>query len=310
MSHEIDRRTLVYVGVILGVVFASLFGLSMIYKLKVGEVAVIVDPLRHKVSSPVIGPRWGVKLPWQHLIRDFYTIDYIEMSNKPRADYPAISALTNDGVNILIEMTFTYEVNPQKFRQLVLNYPRIDYEEQRLVPVLRQTVRDVISKYTIDQIITERDVIAKEIEETYRMRIQNDTTLGAIILHEINLRDIKLPSTVEEAIQEKIASYQKKIAAQYDAERMVTLAEGERTAKIIKAQGEANATIIMATAQKNSLEMIFNVTSNPDVAKLWMLRSLPSNTPVIVIIGNGNQPFLLDLSDMIRANWSYSNTTG
>ena len=313
--HEEFVKGTIILSAILILIFVGLFFTTMLYKLKVGEVAVVVDPIRHSISDPVVGPRWGVKMPWQHLIKDFYTIDYIEMSGKPSADYPGITALTKDGVEIWIEMTFTYEVNPNYFKELATNYPRIDYEEQRLVPVLRQTVRDVISKYTIDEIITQRDKIAKEIEDVYRERIANDTTLKAIILHEVNLRDIQLPDTVEQAIEEKIASYQRKIAAQYDAERMITLAEGEKNAKILKAEGEANATLILADAQRNALMMILNVTNDPDVAKIWMLRSLPQGTPVIVIVGNGQAPFLLDISDLLQqvpqetSNYNETNTT-
>jgi len=298
-----------FVVIIALVIFVIIFPFTMLYKLKVGEVAVIVNPITGSISDPVIGPKWGIKAPWEHLIKDFYTVDYIEMSSKSTADYPAITALTKDGVEITVEMTFTYEVDPHQFKSLAKNYPRVDYEEQRLVPILRQTARDVISKYTVDEIITQRDKVAKEIEEVYRSRIENDTTLKAIILHEVNLRDIQLPPIVEEAIQDKIASYQRKIAAQYDAERMITLAQGERTAKILKAEGEANATLILANAQKEALQLILAITNDTDVAKIWMLRSLPEGTPVIVIIGNGAQtPFLLDISDYLQSTPTATTT--
>jgi len=298
-----NLRAVSFAVVVVLAVFTIVFSYAMLYRLRVGEVAVIVNPITGSISEPVTGPKWGVKAPWEHLIKDFYTVDYIEMSSKQTADYPPITALTRDGVEVAVEMTFTYEVDPHKFKSLVENYPRIDYEEQRLVPILRQTARDVISKYTVDEIITQRDKIAKEIEEVYRNRIRNDPTLAAIILHEVNLRDIRLPRIVEEAIQDKTAAYQRKIAAQYDAERMITLAQGEKTAKILKAEGEANATLILANAQKEALQLILAITNDTDVAKIWMLRSLPKGTPVIVIIGNGAPtPFLLDITD-------YAHTT-
>ncbi|RLG84489.1 MAG: prohibitin family protein [Thermoprotei archaeon] len=252
-----------------------------------GEVAVIYDPITRSVSEqPIIGPAFFFKLPWQGVIRDFYTIDYIELSTAPNADYPAIKALTNDGVEISVEMTFTYSINPNLFPDLAKHYPRIDYEEQRLKPLLEQIVKDVISKYSVEEVITERDRIAREIEDVFRNAVKEDPTLKAIQLHQVNLKSIILPETIELAIQEKVAAYQRKIAAQYEAERIVTLARANATSIVINAEAHKNATILKAEGTREALILVLNATGDPYVARLWMLQNIEDANIIIIMTGN------------------------
>ncbi len=278
-------------GVIIGLIILFIIvGIILIptsiYQLGVGEVAVVVDPIFKYVSKPIVGPTFGLKLPWQYIIKDFYTIDYIELSEMKDADYPPITALTKDGVQITVEMTFTYSVDPKLFDELARNYPRIDYEPQRLIPIITQVVRDVIAKYTVEDVITRRDEIAREIEQTYKNIISEDPTLKAIQLHQVNLKGIKLPSTIESAIQEKVAAYQRKIAAQYEAERVITLAQANARSEVIKAQAQKNATILQAEAQRQALQLIINSTGDIQLARLWMMRDLKGNIIIIVTMGN------------------------
>ena len=277
---------LIVILIILLVIISIIVLPLSVYQLGVGEVAVVVDPIMKIVSEPVIGPTVGFKLPWQYLIKDFYTIDYIELSEMKDADYPSITALTKDGVQITVEMTFTYSIKPELFDELARNYPRIDYEPQRLIPIITQVVRDIIAKYTVEDVITRRDEIAREIESTYKSIINEDPTLKAIQLHQVNLKGIKLPSTIESAIQEKVAAYQRKIAAQYEAERVITLAQANAKSEVIKAQAQKNATILQAEAQRQALQLIINSTGDVQLARLWMMRDLKGNIIIIVTMGN------------------------
>ncbi|RLG77892.1 MAG: hypothetical protein DRO12_00920 [Thermoprotei archaeon] len=259
---------------------------TSISQLGPGEVAVVYDPITRSFSSPIVGPALFLKFPWQGVIKDFHTIDIVDMTSAPDADYPPITALTRDGVEVSVEISFTYEVDPSKFRSLAMNYPRVNYEENRLIPVMRQVVRDVIAKYTVEELIAERDLIAKEIEDVYRSRIAEDRTLEAIVLHEVNLRGIRLPETVKRAIEEKVAAYQRKIAAQYERERILTLANATAQQRLLIAEAEARAIEIRAQALRRAVEMLVEVSNDPELARLYVLMQAVQNTnttPIIVI---------------------------
>lgn len=264
-----------------------------ITSLSPGEVAVTYDPLFKSYSGPYIGPTIFLRAPWQGLIKDFYTIDYIDMTTERIADYPPITALTKDGVEITIEESFTYSIDPNLFLDLVKSYPRVDYEEQVLVPIMRQIVRDVTSTYTIEEVISNREELAVKIEETYRRRIEDDPTLKAIRLHDVMLRGIKLPDRIKEAIEAKIAAYQQKIAAEYERERILTLANATAMERIIMAEGEARAIILRAEAVKTALVRIYNATGDIEVLRIYaLLEQLQRVERPILIIGGGAIPLI------------------
>lgn len=291
------RRSTSIWKVMIALIFVFLTSIVLIalciVSLSPGEVAVTYDPLFKSYSGPYIGPTIFLRAPWQGLIKDFYTIDYIDMTTEARADYPPITALTKDGVEVTIEESFTYSVDPNLFLDLVKNYPRVDYEEQVLVPIMRQIVRDVISSYTIEEVISNREELATKIEETYKRRIESDPTLRAIRLHDVMLRGIKLPDRIKQAIEAKIAAYQQKIAAEYERERILTLANATAMEKIIMAEGEAEAILLRAEAIKTALMRIYNATGDIETLRIYvLLEQLQRVERPILIIGGGATPLI------------------
>lgn len=284
---------------ILGVAALALLGLlaivyfTSLFTLGVGEVAVIVDPIFGSVSEPRVGPAISFKLPWQYVIKDFYTIDYIELSTARDADYPPINALTRDGVSIQVEATFTYSLEPSQYSTLVRFYPRLDYESQRLVPILTEVVRNVISRYTVEEVITLRDRVANEIENEFRASLRGDETLSAIRVQQINLKSIVLPAAISKSIEDKIAALQRRLAAEFEAERIRTLAVANATAAIIRAQAQGNATLIIAEAQREALVRLLTISGDAQIARLWMMQYLPSANIVVIMGGNASAVPLL-----------------
>lgn len=290
------RSTVIWkiIVVLIIILLASTFLVAIcITSLSPGEVAVTYDPLFKSYNGPFVGPTIFLRAPWQGLIKDFYTIDYIDMTTERIADYPPITALTKDGVEITIEESFTYSIDPSLFLDLVESYPRVDYEEQVLVPIMRQIVRDVASTYTIEEVISNREELAVKIEDTYRRRIENDPTLKAIKLHDVMLRGIKLPDRIKQAIEAKIAAYQQKIAAEYDRERILTLANATAMERIITAEGEAEAILLRAEAIKTALMRIYNATGDVEVLRIYvLLEQLQRVERPILIIGGGATPLI------------------
>ncbi|KYH36679.1 MAG: primosomal protein [Candidatus Bathyarchaeota archaeon B24] len=284
---------LIVIVVVLAIVVAVSLPMCVCW-LSPGEVAVTYDPVFRSYGGPYVGPTMFLKAPWQGLIKDFYTIDYIDMTSEVGADYPPITALTKDGVEITVDESFTYSIDPERFLDLVKNYPRIDYEEQVLVPIMRQVVRDIVSDYTVEQVISNREEVASKIEVAYRSRIEADPTLSAIKLHAVMLRGIRLPSRIKDAIEAKIAAYQQKIAAEYERERILTLANASAMEKIIMAEGEAEAIKLRAEAIRSALMSIYNATGDPEVLRIYVLMEQLQRMekPVIIIGGGGLTPLI------------------
>jgi len=141
--------------VVLIVVGVAAFALhAMIAEVGAGEVAVVVDPVTHSISKPVIGPAFFIKLPWQYVIKDRYAVEVVELVREEKSAgewvFSAPTVLTKDGVTVTVEVVIRYRIRPERFDELVRMFPSVDYDDKVLVPKARQLIRDIISKVSLD----------------------------------------------------------------------------------------------------------------------------------------------------------------
>jgi len=263
---KIPRRAAagLVIAILLFLVAAVILSLS-VYSLPAGVVAVVVDPVSGQISKPVMGPALGFKAPWAYLIKDTYAIEVIEFVQKERAagewEFTAPEVLTKDGVVVTVEMVVRYRIVPQRFDELVKKFPQVDYDDKVLVPKARQLIRDVISKVSLDYLIENRDLIAKQIEQQYREAVENDPALAGLVeILDVNVLNFILPAQVTDAINRKVAAQQDAIRAQFERQRVEELARANYTRTVLAAMAEANATITRAKAQAAQITLIADAT--------------------------------------------------
>ncbi|MCI4409181.1 MAG: prohibitin family protein [Thermofilum sp.] len=265
ISEVLDRDVIMSLLIIFGIIAIVVAGVVFFfftYTIPFGKVAVIIDPVAKSMSPPIVGATWGFKAPWAYIIQDDIGVQAVDMFSEPPRDYPAVSALTRDGVQIDVDITIRYKIIPDKFDVLVKNYPTLNYEEDFIVANARQVVREVISNYTMTDILEQRTVIARAIEDKLSAVIKRDPVVAQCIdLLGVNVRNIKLPDSIIQAINDKIASQQKAIKAEYDRQATIIQANASAQALIIQAQGQAQAMLELAKAQSESIKLIANATA-------------------------------------------------
>jgi Membrane protease subunits, stomatin/prohibitin homologs len=137
----------------------------------------------------------------------------------------------------------------------------VDYDDKVLVPKARQLIRDIISKVSLDYLIENRDVIAKQIEQQYREAVENDPALAGLVeILDVNVLNFILPAQVTDAINRKVAAQQDAIRAQFERQRVEELARANYTRTVLAALAEANATIARARAQATQIMLVANAT--------------------------------------------------
>lgn len=310
------RATTVFVIAVLAIVAVAVLVSLSVYTLPAGVVAVVVDPVSGTISKPVAGPAIGFKAPWAYIIEDTYAIEVIEFVQREKAagrwTFTAPEVLTKDGVTVTVEMVVRYRIRPERFDELVKKFPQVDYDDKVLVPKARQLIRDVISKVSLDYLIENRDVIAKQIEQQYRESIEKDPAVAGLIdILDVNVLNFILPQQITDAINRKVAAQQDAIRAQFERQRVEELARANYTRAVLAAMAEANATITRARAQamqimlvanatKNAIEMIIkatgaNATEATRIAELYLylagLREVAQtgNVQIVAITGGGGQ---------------------
>ena len=160
-------------------------------------------------------------LPWDKMIL---------YETRVKENQDTISALTQDGLQVIAEISYRYFPD---YERIGLLHKELgpDYLETIIVPHITAITRDVISHYRVDKLYsTSRD--SNQIDMTHRSQKQITDNYPLIIM-DIVVRNIVLPTSVEQAISKKLVMEQEML--EYDFK--LALEEKEALRKEIEARG-------------------------------------------------------------------------
>lgn len=259
-----DRAPVLAAVALVAVAAVAALAAVSIYTVGLGEVAVVVDPILGSISRPVLGPAIGFKAPWAYVVKDYAGVEAVDMFYEPPRDYPAVYALTRDGITAEVDVTIRYRIIPEKFDVLVKYYPKLNYEEDFLVATARQAIREVIANFSMGDLIEKRELVARRAEDELAARIKSDPIIGQTLeLLGVNLRNIRLPESIVQAINEKVAAQQRALKAEYERQATLIQANASAQAALIQAKGQAEALLTLARAQAESISLIADLTGVP-----------------------------------------------
>jgi regulator of protease activity HflC (stomatin/prohibitin superfamily) len=190
----------------------------------------------------------------------------------------AIRILTADGLEVAIDLTVLFKVLPTDAPK-ILNETGIDYNTKIIRPITRTAIRDNAVYYeAVALYSSKRDEfqsrISKTIEKSFKER--------GIILEQMLIRNITLPTSVK-------ASIESKINAEQDAQKMQFVLQKERQEaerKRVEAQGIADYQRIISSGLTDKQLQYETIKANLELAK--------SNNTKVIIMGKGNTPVILD----------------
>lgn len=175
----------------------------------------------------------------------------------------SISVLDARGLPVSIDLTVQYRLNPTNAPQTIASWG-LTWEDKIINPVVRDVVRSVTGQYAAEELPTNRNAIATQIEDGIRSKMLDQPNMPAELLT-VQLREIILPAKIKEQIERVQVARQEAERAKYEVERAnqealkkAALAEGTAQARIIEARGQADAVKIEADA---------NAYANIEIAK-------------------------------------------
>ena len=190
-----------------------------------------------------------------------------------------VKALTVDGLSVVIELSLTFVVNPDRLGDLQTEVGP-DYIRTLIIPVVLSQLSLFVASKPVDEMYSlGRSDIDRSIVDNIARRLSNVTTSGAdhrplIYVIGLNISEIDLPPLVRGSIE-------KKVSAEEDVQRMRYL--------IAREQGESQRRTIEADATKRVQALItpgltepyLRWQSNDNLLKL----STSSNGKVVVLQG-------------------------
>lgn len=253
-----------------GIIFVVLilFGSSMFYTLKPGERGVIFrrfstsEEKLDKVN--VFAPGFHIIAPWN----DLYVYDVKEQTSEETMD-----VLDKNGLSINVDVSVRFNPIYNRIGWLHEKFG-IAYITTLVIPEVRSTVRQVMGRYTAEEIYsTKRGDVEKAIIEESKEILK--TEKNNIEVTALLIRSINLPAQIKQAIENKLKQEQEALAYKFKLEKEVSEAERKR----IAAEGEARA------------NKIINNSLTPQLLKMRgieaTIRLSESPNSKVVIIGSG-----------------------
>ena len=260
--------------IILGVIaLFVLMGLSssIFYTVNATQRAVIFYKFGSGLEKDlVVLPGVHMKAPWN----DVFVYDVQETSQEENMD-----VLDKSGLSIHVDITVRFKPLADRVGYIYEKF-NMNYVDVLVIPEVRSTVRQVMGRYTAEEIYSTKRA---EVEETIKTEAEailheNNVTMVALLI-----RSIQLPEQIRVAIESKLQQQQEALAYQFRLDKERSEAERKR----IAAEGESRANNIINNSLTNNLLKMRGIEATLELSK-------SPNTKVIVIgSGDAGMPLIL-----------------
>jgi regulator of protease activity HflC (stomatin/prohibitin superfamily) len=276
-QFERVRGLLLGVGVVLAVLGLAL---STVVQIEPGEVG--VQTLFGKVQPRILTSGLNVVNPLVSVSKfDTKTQNYTmsaQQDEGQKSGDDAIRVLSADGLEVVIDLTVLYRVEPTKTPQILATIGP-NYQDAIVRPVTRTRIRDNAVYYdAVALYSTRRD----EFQTRIFASIEKDFNQRGLRLEQLLIRNIQLPASVKRSIESKIS-------AEQDAQKMQFVLQKERQEadrKRVEAQGIADYQRIINQEITDKLLQYESIKANKEIAT-------SPNTKVIIMGSRGATPQVL-----------------
>lgn len=205
-----------------------------------------------------------------------YTMSAIHSEGDQEGD-DAIRVLSNDGLEVVIDLTVLYRVVPGDAPK-ILKGIGVNYKDKIVRPVTRTRIRDNAVYYdAVALYSTKRNEfqhrIFKSIEEDFKKR--------GLVLEQLLIRNINLPASVKTTIEGKINAEQEAQKMQFVLQKEKQEAERKR----VEAQGIADYQKIISSGLTDKQLQYEQIKAQKEIAT--------SSNAKIIFMGKGSAPVIL-----------------
>jgi regulator of protease activity HflC (stomatin/prohibitin superfamily) len=266
-----NRRLPLIILAVVGLIILMAVSSSLFFTIQSNERAVIFYPFTIGLDKDnVIDQGIHLKAPWN----DVYTYKVNEQSSDENMDI-----LDKNGLSIHVDITVRYFPLPEKIGFVHQKFTQ-SYVEVLVIPEVRSTVRQVMGRFTAEEIYsTKRAEVESAIkDETSRILSMNFVTATAVLI-----RSIVLPEQIKGAIENKLQQEQEALAYQFRLDKEKSEAERKR----IAAEGESRANNIINNSLSDKLLKMRGIEATLELSKS------PNSKVVIIGSGKDGMPLIL-----------------
>lgn len=269
-----NQQAMIRVGVTVFVLFIIIVTLS-------GQIFLTINP----GTAGILFKRFGGGLDKEHVMTQGFHIiapwnKVFEYDIREQQIQENLDVLSSNGLSINIDISIRFNPVISEIGDLYEKFAQ-DYRTRLVVPEVRSSVRKIIGRYTPEELYSsKREQVQTEIyDETYDILTDNHIELQALLI-----RSVKLPPSIQAAIERKLQQEQESLEYEFRLEK--ERKEAER--KKIEAQGVREFQEIVSQGINDDYLRWKGIEATQELSK--------SENSKIVIIGSGSDglPIILN----------------
>jgi regulator of protease activity HflC (stomatin/prohibitin superfamily) len=164
---------------------------------------------------------------------------------------------TKEGLELALAVTVRFRLDPRRLAYVHANLPQ-PVEKELVPPVVATAFRDLTPRYLVRELFaTKRDEIREEAATTIAQKLAPD----AVIVKEVMLRDIQLPSEYAKGLEGVLLKEQEneKLGVELDVKQKEVReaeleAEAQEARDVKAAEAQAQVTVLQAKAQSDAMQ--------------------------------------------------------
>jgi regulator of protease activity HflC (stomatin/prohibitin superfamily) len=164
---------------------------------------------------------------------------------------------TKEGLELGLAVTVRFRLDPHRLAYIHANLPQ-PIEKQLVPPVVATAFRDLTPRYLVRELFaTRRDDIRREAASAIAQKLAPD----AVIVKEVMLRDIQLPSEYAKGLEGVLLKEQEneKLSVELDVKQKEVReaeleAEAQEARDVKAAEAQAQVTVLQAKAQSDAMQ--------------------------------------------------------
>jgi len=216
-----------------------------------------------------------------HIIAPWNTMHVYNVKEQTAEE--SMDVLDKNGLSISVEITVRFNPVHQKIGYLHERFGT-GYIGVLVVPEVRSTVRQVMGRYTAEEIYsTKRSEVETAIENETQEVLGSEN--NNVQMRALLIRSINLPAQIKNAIENKLQQEQEALAYEFRLDKEKSEAERKR----IAAEGEARANQIINSSLTNALLKMRGIEATTSLAG--------SSNSKVIVIGGGKKGLPLILGN-------------
>jgi regulator of protease activity HflC (stomatin/prohibitin superfamily) len=259
----------VFVGMIAAVLL-MMAGCSMTKSIGSGEAGVLYSAFSGTDRSSAYGEGLNVFWPWERMV-------VYDVRSKTQTE--SITALSNNGLTIGMDVSVRYRPKVERLPYLHTTFGQ-DYYERLVQPEVRSAAREVVGRYTPEELYSSRRT---ELQTQIEQRVARAVEDQSVEVEAVLIRDVTLPDQIRQAIELKLQEEQRVQQLTFTIERERREAERKR----IEAEGQAayqqliTSTLTPQFLQYQGIQATQALAQSPN-AKVVVIGGDGSGLPVIL----------------------------